>query len=502
MNYTCRIARATIIVFVFSLMGAVLGYMLRLFIARNTAVEDFGLFYSVLAFFSFFWVMKDFGIGTALVKYVPEFEVNGRYNDIKRVIKASFLVQFAIGAFIGLALFLLSDYISIGFFHNEKASFLIKLFSIEIVLGVIFLKMLLQGLQKMVVFSLVETVRIITIFIFIFLFGGANIENIAISYFLASLAIQAFMVIYVARVVGGFRNSDPSSGNILKPLAVFGSFIFMGNVATFVIGYADTMVLTYFRSLYEVGLYQVSVSTSQMLLIFSSSFTAILFPVISEVWSKGRKSDISGYMGFMIKSIFLFMAFISLLFMAFPEIIINIFFGGNYLSSSLSLQILSFGMIFFSMNMVFSVILNAIGQPRKNTTAIIIISLYNLAANIMIIPVFGIEGAAVSTASSYIVGFVILYRYLGGHFRITIPLKEISAIFAASLLSMLIIYMTKNVLNMNIFTEAVISVTFAAAFYLSFFLKVRLFNSSDMRIVKSSGIMPERILRLLERYSR
>ena len=500
MNYTKKVAVAALTVLVLSLIGSVVGYALRIFIARSMSVEDFGLFYSVLAFFSFLWVIKDFGISSALVKYIPEFMIKRKFKDVSYSIKTSFILQFLLGLCIALPVFILSDYISVVFFHNTKASFLIKIFSIEIALGIVFLKMLLQGFQKILAFSVIEVLRVVVIFIFILVFGTTTIENIAISYFLASLLIQAMMILYVSRILSGLKNSEPPSDDTMKRLTVYGSFIFIGSVSAFIIGYADTVVLTYFRSIYEVGLYQVSVSTSQLLLVFSSSLTVILFPLISEVWSVGKRDEIPKYIGFMMKSIFFFMILVSLVFITFPEIVIYTLFGDNYLGSSLPLQILSFGMIFSSINVVLSVILNAIGQPKKTTTSIIIVSLYNLSANLLVVPIFGIIGAAISTASSYLIGFIILYKYLGKHLNIIIPIRQILIILSGSVISITIIYFMKHIIVLNALSEAVICISVSLAFYFSFFLRFKVFNKSDMNILRRSGVFPDKILSMIRRY--
>lgn len=481
-----------------SMLGTGMGYLLRIFIARSLPVDDFGLFYAVLTFFSLFFVIKDFGLGSALVKYIPEFMVNGAYGSIAKSIKTSFFLQLAIGAALGLLTFAMSDYIAASFFHSEKASLLIKLFSVELVLAVSFLKMLLQGFQRILAFSAVESVRIVIIFFFILTSGDPTLTSVAVSYFAASMAIQVMMALYTARHIRGLGKGKTIPGS-QKKVVVFGSFVFLGSISTFFIGSADTMVLTYFRSLYEVGLYQAAMSTSQLLLVFASSISVILFPVVSEMWAKGKRKELTTHVEFMIKSVFLFMAFAAVIFIAFPEIIMDLFLSRKYIDSALPLQVLSFGMIFFSVNVLFSVILNAIGRPKKSTFTMIAISVFNVAANIILVPMFGIAGAAISALASYGIGSMIFYSHLRKEIKISVPVRDVMVILSNSLAAVVIIYFVKQALSMNILKEAAICAFLAGIFYLLVLMKVKIFTESDMKIIRSS--FPQSISGIAKRFS-
>ena len=47
-NYVEKIAKGSITIFLLSIIASIVGYLLRLFLARNLSVSDFGLFFSVI----------------------------------------------------------------------------------------------------------------------------------------------------------------------------------------------------------------------------------------------------------------------------------------------------------------------------------------------------------------------------------------------------------------------------------------------------------------------
>jgi hypothetical protein len=65
-------------------------------------------------------------------------------------------------------------------------------------------------------------------------------------------------------------------------------------------------------------------------------------------------------------------------------------------------------------------------------------------------------------------------------------------------MSTLIIYLIKYLLVIDIYIEAVVCILFASAFYAVFFMKIRVFTESEMKII--SGIMPSRLAGMLRRF--
>ena len=81
------------LVFVMGLLAAIFGYLIRVILSRQLSLEEFGLFYAVFTFVSFFIVFRDFGLGQALAKFIPQFLVKKEYGKIKASIKFAFFIN-------------------------------------------------------------------------------------------------------------------------------------------------------------------------------------------------------------------------------------------------------------------------------------------------------------------------------------------------------------------------------------------------------------------------
>jgi len=130
MSYTKLAVKGAAIVFVISIVAAFLGYLVRLALAKNLTVEEFGLFYSVFAFLSMLSIFKTFGFDTALRKFIPEF-IHHKQNDyIKSAIIYANAVQIIINTIVIIAIYLASSYLASNFFQSPKADFVLKLIAI------------------------------------------------------------------------------------------------------------------------------------------------------------------------------------------------------------------------------------------------------------------------------------------------------------------------------------------------------------------------------------
>ena len=58
MSYTKLAVRGAATVFIISIIAAFLGYLVRLILAKNLTVEQFGLFYAVFAFIALLSLIK------------------------------------------------------------------------------------------------------------------------------------------------------------------------------------------------------------------------------------------------------------------------------------------------------------------------------------------------------------------------------------------------------------------------------------------------------------
>ncbi|MBI9073491.1 MAG: oligosaccharide flippase family protein [Melioribacteraceae bacterium] len=158
-----------------------------------------------------------------------------------------------------------------------------------------------------------------------------------------------------------------------------------------------------------VSYYAVAYSIYKIPQIISSS---ILVPFFSDLSSKNADNS---YME-KIKEIALTLLAISLLIIIIiyfvGDFIVAITFGEKYLSSSYFLKILSIALPFLFLNNLTGVVLNSVGLEKKAFKSAAIASFINILLNIVLLNLWGIIGAIISTIVTEFIILLIQLFYI------------------------------------------------------------------------------------------
>ena len=73
---------------------------------------------------------------------------------------------------------------------------------------------------------------------------------------------------------------------VLKKMILFGIPSFATAFAGTIIGYIDTLMLTYFSPLSEVGIYNVVLPSALIILFVGRALASTAFPITAELWVK------------------------------------------------------------------------------------------------------------------------------------------------------------------------------------------------------------------------
>jgi O-antigen/teichoic acid export membrane protein len=172
----------------------------------------------------------------------------------------------------------------------------------------------------------------------------------------------------------------------------------------------------------SVGYYAAALRVSELLYFVPVAIMASLYPKLIEL----RKENRQKYFLFIEKLYFFmfwFSLLISLVLMGFSHLIVAVLYGELYLNSVEILMVLSFGIIFISVNSVFIKFLYSEGMEKKYLYMGIIGLVLNIILNYGLIPLYGNVGAAISTIiSMFFVTF--LYDLLSKKLRTYYHLKS------------------------------------------------------------------------------
>ncbi|MBL7056535.1 flippase [Candidatus Woesearchaeota archaeon] len=472
-NYTKFAVKGASIVLIFSLVAAFFGYLVRLILARGLSIEEFGLFYSIFAFLGMFGAFKSLGLDKALVKFIPEFKHKKQFGKIKSAMIYSIFVQFVTNILILIFVYAFSKFLSDNYFHDPRADIILKLMAIALFIDgfISIIKFSFQGFKKMVYFSNIDLVRMVIIVLTIAIGFKLNygILSPVIAYLLSPIIlIIIFGFILIKKVFPEFSKSKfLVEKKLMKSVSKYGIFVMATTVGAIVLGYTDIIMLTYFSGLTAVGLYSVALPTSKIFLFFPRALGGVLFPLTSEFWTAGKKSLIKEGLESLFKYSMIIIVPSVLVMFSFSDILINLLFGTSYISASDTLKILSIGMIFGTLSGISTNFFSGIGKPQINSKIIYAAAIFNLIINLVLIPVWGIIGAAISTTISYIIMAVLGLTKIKKFIVLSLPIRYWMKTLVAGIILTLSIHLLKKTIHWNVFFETVLILILSSVVYVS-----------------------------------
>jgi stage V sporulation protein B len=485
MNYARNAARGTVIVFVISILAVFLGYAMRIVLARNLTSSEYGLFFSVFTFITFFALLGNFGLDQALLKYIPEFQVQDKINQIKNAIVTVLGFKLVFISILAIVLYFCSDFLSVYYFKDPLASTLL-LYLVLIKIAAFFreiLRTIFNAFQKMFLYSIMHFTEnlFILFFLFIFFQFSQGLESPIFAY-LTSYVLQFIIFFpFFLKLYPFFKYKFKFSAHLSKTLFKFGTPMLLAGMGSMVILYTDTLILTYFGTLEEVGIYNVVVPTAMLLTFFGRSVRSVIFPMISHLHAKTMTKHISDGARLLQKYSFVIVLPFALVMFSFPKLLLNLLFGTAYSSGAPTLQLLSVGLVFFVVAGINMTILSALGKPKSTTKIMLIGALFNLITNFYFIPKFGMLGAGITSLLSYFLVLVVSTIYLFKLIKIKIPLWQWTKTFFAGFVFVLIIFILRSVLHTNAYLEAFTCLFVAAIVYLVLALLFRIISIKEIQ---------------------
>lgn len=194
----------------------------------------------------------------------------------------------------------------------------------------------------------------------------------------------------------------------------------------------DTLLLGVYRDTGAVGVYDVVYSVAMLLMIMLLSFQYLAMPTFSEYHSRVEYSAMRDIYALVSKWIFFGTFPLAVAFLVFPTSVINLTFGAQYVSGAQALQVLALGFSLHAFLGPNTNALTAIGQTKFVMVVNASGAVANVALNLVMIPQYGILGAATATLAAYAGMNIVFNAFLYRKYGITPLTRQLLVPVAAS----------------------------------------------------------------------
>ena len=234
--------------------------------------------------------------------------------------------------------------------------------------------------------------------------------------------------------------------------------------------YIDVVMLSAFRTNTEVGYYRAALVLTSFLLIVPTALKSILLQSTADLWRKERKARISDLAARLTRYTVLFMALLITGLGVLASTFVPLYFGHEYEPSVEPLLLLLPGTLAFAVALPLLTISQAKGEMTVLVRVTGAAALCNFLLNVLLIPIYGVAGAAVAST----VGYTLMsyFQIRGAHELGYRPLSDLRPVQAGTtiVLTTLVLLSLDVVIHTQIFKLLVIPpVGFGSFFLLSLF---------------------------------
>ncbi len=408
------IMKGSMIVFFGVIVSLALNFLIRVLLVRYTTQDQYGIYTLAITVTGMISGIAILGMDEGSSRYIAYFVGKADNARVMNTIYASIKIVLLSGIFFTLISFLFSDFISTNIFHAPALSGILKivLLSVPCILLIGILISIMRGFSNprvKVLFNDVLRPLSYLSFLAVILLFNLPFDAIVYAYLLSFVLTLAVFLFYIRRVNRGqsplFRRGDNSmTGDLLR----FSLPLLSVNMLLMMMSQATMLILAFYKTPDLVGEFDIVLMMASLMLTVVNSLGYIYTPIVSSLFGSDNLAELKRSYVTTTKWGYLCTLPIFFLFVLFPQPILNLLFGARYEGIAFVLQIMALGYIINPLTGPNYHTLISIGKTRYIIQSFLVNAALNLAFSLLLIPPFGIAGAAVSITLSAAIANILL----------------------------------------------------------------------------------------------
>jgi O-antigen/teichoic acid export membrane protein len=404
--------------FLSSIVSTFAGFIFYLYIVHFYPPQIAGVAAMLSAITNLVPLAFSLNLGAGIQHYISYYIGSGEISSIRRIIRKFSMIAVLLSIMSLIFLWFFAPYIDTFFFHNTAYTEYIKLLSFGSIAFVSnsILGSVINGLQKfrlsglIGIFSSILTYSITIAMLAVF----QSPLFIVIGWIIGYSATTCIMAFYVFALSKNIPSSGASASTI-SPVVSYSLPLFVAALVGTSAMYVDRFVVSFFLNLSLLGIYNFSLLVVTVFGLLTGPFSTVLFSKLSEVYSKEGRYRVKEYASTAAGLLMMMFLPLALIVAAISRSVLTFLAGPAYVLAWAPLTTILIVHSIFVPNSVIGVSLQATRRTRIFFLISSLSLIFNFLFSILLIPRFGIEGAAIGYSSMYFVRFIFLY-YFGRRF--------------------------------------------------------------------------------------
>lgn len=398
--------------FFLRIAGQAVGFVLTLLIARYFGADGLGEYMLAVVVLRIFTLIAKLGMDTTSIRFIASYSNQKKWKSLlcfRKKVVSILLVSSIISSLI------------MYFFANGIANLLnitpdhIRLFSFFILPMTFFILnyQSLRGLKKIAAFSFFYRMSqaLFTVIIIVILLQYSNDSTVPFYAYATSLTIVSFLAFIVFRSALKERVQENSEEEIeeksLKNILVVAIPLMFAQSVQFIMAWTDKLMLGNMMTAEDVGVYGVAFRLSMFASITLMAINSIASPKFAEMYQQKNMEGLKKVAQQSTKIIFWSTLPLVIIFFMFPRLLLGLF-GEQFTIGVHAFMLLSIGKLISALSGSVGNLLQMTGMQFIFMNILLAGAIINILLNYFLIPIHGINGAAVASMSSIIIWNLIM----------------------------------------------------------------------------------------------
>jgi len=388
--------------FTISVINAGIVFGTNILLARVLGVTQYGIYIYALTWINLLAWACQLGLPTSLVRFVSAYNVKEEWSLFRGILNRSILYVLVSSTVIGgvsaSVIWLLKNKIEFG----QMATLYLGMLLLPLIALTALRQGTLRGLKRVVLASISDSIArpliLATLVIFWYLLVKVPLEaeQTMLLNFIATLSAFCLGSFLLYKNIPHYvRNVTPTYEG--KEWLKVSFPLFFGSGMFLILRQADIVMIGILMGTKYAGIYAIVSRITGLVSFGKNSIDTIAAPIISELFSAQKRAQLQRIVTLSARGVFSFTTLSSLV-LGFSGIYVLSLFGSEFQVGYTPLLFLLIGQVLKSLLGSAGFLMSMTGHHNQGAIIVTISAVVNIAMNYILIPKYGLLGAAIATA--------------------------------------------------------------------------------------------------------
>jgi len=398
------------------ILAAAIALALHLLLARLLGTAQYGIYVYALAWVNILVLIAAFGLETSLVRFVAAYDARQNHALLRGLLRRATQITCSAGFLIAAAAATIVYLTNTKNPAGQPHTFYLALLALPLLTLAKVNSAALRGFKCVVLSPLpVTVVRPLVLLVLLTACSVGfnrrlNAPRAMALNLAAAAATLALAAVLLKHIVSRNVENIPPRYKTRHWLAVsLPLFLIAGMHLIF--NRTDIIMLGLLRNPELVGVYAVASRVAALGIFGLTSINLIAAPMISQLYSTGKLKELQQMVTLAARGSFAFTLIFGLALVIAGKYILSLF-GPEFVAGYLPMLILLIGQLVNAITGTVSFLMTMTGHQNQAAAIVTFSAAVNIALNILLIPRFGLVGAAIATAAAVVLWNCMMLVYV------------------------------------------------------------------------------------------